>query len=179
LYHIECNSSKYKDINYDLLSPWYPFVSGELGLWCSNLALWQDALSNNYKRIVVFQDDIKILNTEKFNDQLNNFISHLPTTFDIAFIDMAMESAKARRVNEYVSKFEDGGYAYGAWAVVYSEKALRKMPNFAPYRDNDDMIFFRYRAHENDKTTDFNFEVYISAIDMVDVVGGSEMDRIY
>ena len=178
LYNIKCNSAKYPDLTYDVLSKNQGFVPGELGLWCSNLALWQDALAHNYKTIVVFQDDIKILKPKKFKDQLNNFISHIPTSFDIAFIDLRLLGAdKPKIVNSFVTKMADKGRGDGAWAMVYSAKALDKMSNFSPYGVNDDMVFINNRAREEDQTTDHNFEVYLSSVDMINVMGQYEMGR--
>ena len=177
LYDINCNSAKYQDISYQISSNHYNFVAGELGLWCSNLALWQDALAHNYKTIVVFQDDIKILNPKKFNDQLNNYISYLPSSFDVAFIDLEFYHGKTKKVNKYVSKMEDKSHAYGAWAVVYNAKALEKVHNFSPFFNGDDMVFIKNRAREKQKTTDHNFEVYLSSENMIDIMGESEMGR--
>ena len=179
LYDINCNSAKYPDFSYQIYSKFYSFVAGELGLWCSNLALWQDALAHNYKTIVVFQDDIKILNPKKFNDQLNNFISQLPASFDIAFIDIQMKGvALTKMVNPFVDKMADNcGRAVGAWAMVYNAKALEKVHNFSPFVGNDDRVFINHRARVKEKTTDHNFEVYISSVDMIDVMGQSEMGR--
>ena len=177
LHNIKCNSDKYPDLSYEIFSKKYGFVAGELGLWCSNLALWQDAISKSYDKFVVFQDDIKILNPAKFNDQLNNYISHLPTSFDVAFIDLNMKRGKLVKLNSHVSKMADNSFGSGAWAVIYNAKALEKVHNFSPYCDNDDMVFVRNRAREKEKTTDHNFEVYVSSVDMIDIMGQSEMDR--
>jgi GR25 family glycosyltransferase involved in LPS biosynthesis len=177
-YLINCNIDDETPLNFKHTSK-QEMVAGELGLWCSNLMIWNDALKNNYKRIIIFEDDIILKSPSKFNTQLNNFISNLPSTYDVAYMDLVIGTGKYQKIpnNNYVSTFSKKFIAYGAWAMSYSEKGLKKLLSFDNYPTNGDLLYLDVRAKPGEEVTDYNLEVYGPVERFIGMTGESEMMR--
>ena len=146
--------------------------SGELGLWCSNIMIWQDAVIHNYNNIIIIEDDIKIIKPESFKKQLENFLSNIPKTYDLAYIGLNPPKNKNETsVKSYIQKFFNKKNSYGSFATAFSYKALDKLLSFDCY-DNPIDLFYLKHINLVTKEPVVSFEAYKSSIDIVNAFVG-------
>lgn len=181
-YLIKCDPENNNSTTFTFHSKERRAVAGELGLWCSDIKLWKDALKNGYKNIIMFEDDIKVKHPEKLNQQINDFIKVLPLNFDVGFISYKNHSGKLKKEKDLLYKPADNYFSFGAWAVIFSEKGMKKLLSTDTYNDFVDEFITRNRAYENPKKNHFiAFENYYSPYEDFlwsgDIVIGSEMGR--
>lgn len=143
LYQVNCNSGKEKII-YEVENRNLGFVPGELGLICSNMRIWQDALANNYKNIVVFEDDIKIKRPKLFLKELNQFIEELPKTYDVAFYGTVYKRGESTKIKGTKCVYRPGEdyNGYGAEIMIFSEKGMKKLLKNNKYNYHIDLFYF-------------------------------------
>ena len=173
-YQIDCNYSlDYKTIfNYKAKSG---ITAGELGLWCSNQVIWKMALKEGYSSVIILEDDVKIKNVENFKSKLDNFASYIPETFDVTYIDLPTAHKSKIKGNDYVSRLPKAASTYGSWAVIYSEKAMKKLLDFSLYTNPIDLFLnsknsLKASAKQFKQDKDW-FEIYVSSEDLLDVSG--------
>ncbi len=137
LYKITCNPEDPNQIQFNFrgFHNWKkePVSAGELGLWCSNIKIWKDAKNHEYNKILVFEDDITP--APNFKENLSNFIANLPSDFDIAYLGMHLETGVESLVpvNEYIQTFSNNSLGWGAYAILYSKKAIDKLLDIDEY----------------------------------------------
>lgn len=148
-----------------------PMSAGEVGVWASNIEIWKKTIADNCKdKIIVFEDDIKIHDTKHFSNQLEDFISHLPTDFDVAFIDYDQISGFRIRIpdNDLVSAVSENFMAYGLWAVIYSRAGIEKLlNNFEFYKNQIDVFMFQQASYRDPN----GLKVYLSEKNLVSISG--------
>jgi len=118
MYKVNCTPDDNIPVEFDYLASVNhlrrTLPSGELGIWCSNIVLWNYVQKQCYERVIIFEDDIVVKNTTNFKNQLSSFIAHIPENYDFAYIDMQqyMGSQISIPNNPYVNKFTQNS---GGW----------------------------------------------------------------
>lgn len=183
-YKINCTPNKTDSTEFKFNS-FSPLSPNELGLWCSNAALWAQIDTQGLNNAVIFEDDIYINSPKKFELQLNNFISNLPITYDLAFISM-IKWGGISKVNPFVLQFTPNSLGHGTYAMLYSAKGIKKLLAAEHYEYPIDLFFLRYdknnlsnyQESQHFKDPDLSLEIYIAgAGPFVEVNTTSEMER--
>jgi GR25 family glycosyltransferase involved in LPS biosynthesis len=101
--------------------------AGALGIWCSNVFIWEDAQKNNYNRILILEDDVTL--RSDFTALLNNFSIKLPRTFDLAYLDFKLftNSKTLTPINKYVNGFTSQASGSRAHAIIFSAGGIDKL----------------------------------------------------
>ena len=169
-----------------------PISAGELGIWCSNVMIWKDIAQNNYKNTIIFEDDIQI-RVDNFAQKLDAFVSHLPSTFDLAFLHLGsiVPWSLLKDVfipyNEYINKCDSSFHGVGASAIIYSNKAVKTLLSFETYSNPIDVFFWDIALNEDYQNPVFPLltqgllEIYMSPQTLVEPVYESiinEMGRM-
>ncbi len=68
---------------------------GEFGCFMSHIAVWKDVIEHKYKKVIIFEDDIKF--QENFLSDLSLIIRNLPQNFDVFFLDIGMNKPFAEK----------------------------------------------------------------------------------
>lgn len=175
IYKIICNPEEEKLVEFNYTRGKEGFSAGELGLWCSNIAIWKNAIAANLNRIIVFEDDISLKNAKIFKEQLNNFISHIPESFDIAYLDARQYKGTQKLLpnNPYVNIFSKGSGTWGTHAILYSKKGLEKILSKSCYHEAIDNFFWNKASNDQIVksqcvTTPIDLETYVSSQDLLD-----------
>lgn len=148
-------------------------TAGELGLWCSYRIIWEDALAKKYKNIIIFEDDIKILNPAAFANNLDNFISNLPE-FDFAFVNSRRQTGKEESFNSYINTVTSDYMGNGSDSVVHSARGIAKILSAHHFtRVVDIFIWSHQLGTQNINTGQVSFENYISSKKLVSTYGAS------
>ena len=98
---------------------------GGIGCYLSHLNAWKDMVKNNYKNIIILEDDTS---TPNDLDKINNFIKNLPQDFHIAFLshyNFNSSSVIPTKVNDFWNK-SDGYTFYNLDAYIISNEGARK-----------------------------------------------------
>jgi len=166
-HQINCNNDSDNPIRFELYNPqtsgWVP---GEIGLWCSNIAIWRAAKKEGFKHIVIFEDDINIKKPATLNHLINSFIGELPDDYDIAFLSVLGNTKHHMKVpgTKCVMQVQNRTwqYEYGSHAVVYSQRAIDKLLSVTLIDNALDAYFFNHNVG-NGAYDDMHFlEVYTS-----------------
>lgn len=188
-YKVTCNPSEENPAEFNYIGSTnhlrLTLSSGELGLWCSSVMLWKDIVNNDYKNIIVFEDDI-IIKVDNFKQKLNDFITHIPATYDLAYIDMHHDRGTEIFLdnNPYVSKFSDDSLGWGTWSMIYNNKAIKSLLSLEHYSYSLDGFLWSLTTglHHNSKECEDHagfLEVYNSRIDFLDPdISGSEIQMM-
>lgn len=83
----------YKDAEFLYIIDKCLLNCGELGCAMSHRAVWADVIKHKYKRVIVLEDDITILEKD-FNKKLSKVMNNLPDDFDVFFLDIAIRQRK-------------------------------------------------------------------------------------
>ena len=83
---------RYKDVEFLYKHDRYTPNLGEFGCAMSHRAVWADVVKNNYKSVIVFEDDITL--EDDFSRKLSLVINNLPNDFDVFFLDIASFTSK-------------------------------------------------------------------------------------
>lgn len=122
--------------------------AGEIGLWCSNVMIWEDAQKNSYNRILVLEDDVSI--NFKSNQELNDFYVHLPRTFDLAYLDFKLFTGKNSLIpiNQFVNDFKTVASGSRAHSVLLSANGVDKLLSLknGGYKYPIDHFYFCYNT---------------------------------
>lgn len=147
------------------------FTAGELGVLASHIAIWRDASNKGYNTIIIFEDDIVIYDHKNFNQQITNFIKHLPENFDAAFIDYHQVEGERYEIlgNNYINGISDNFIAWGSHAVVYSKKGIDKLSSHFIYSTENDIMMFK----ENNYFEEKGLKTYVSEIKFLGTTGES------
>jgi|LakMenEpi03Aug12_release.lakeMendotaPanAssembly.Ray.scaffolds.fasta_scaffold255353_3 glycosyl transferase family 25 len=93
---------------------------GGLGCYLSHVAIWDDVLKNNYRRVLVFEDDIEFV--KNFEDMMKERISYIPTDYDMLFLDVA-DCFDYTNVNKYFKKID--GLFFGMHSYIITDNAAK------------------------------------------------------
>ncbi len=101
--------------------------AGALGIWCSNLLIWEDAKKNNYNRILVLEDDISL--AANFTAGLETFSTNLPRTFHLAYLSFKLFTHNNTLVpiNEHINGFTNKASGSRAHAIIFSANGIDKL----------------------------------------------------
>ena len=169
-HQIICNPSHEKVNEFNYLGR--SIGAGELGVWCSNIELWKNAQKNNYKKIIILEDDV-FVKTDHCKQKLENFSSHLPANFDLGYIGVFQYRGLQYPLedNQYVNKFDSDFGGYGAWAIIYSSKAIQKLLSFDTYRGAIDEFLWDIALNDDypSELSENLLEVYVSSQELLGV----------
>ena len=183
-HQINCNNDQENPIKFELYNEkakgWVP---GEIGLWCSNLAIWQEAQSQGFEHIVIFEDDINVKAPASLNSKINKFIAELPASYDVAFLSVFGTTKQHVNVphKQCVKKVQSRawGYEYGTHAVIYSKKAIDELLSRTLIDDAIDAFIFNHNIGQGPYDEMHFLEVYRSCYGhfLAPVAGSTEMYR--
>lgn len=86
---LKINYHSYKDAEFHYITDKCLLNCGELGCAMSHRAVWSDIVKHKYKKAIVLEDDITILE-KNFNKKLSGVMNNLPDDFDVFFLDIAI-----------------------------------------------------------------------------------------
>jgi len=95
---------------------------GRMGLILTMKELFIHCLKNDYQRVLVFEDDVKILAPE-FATTVANCVQQLPPDFDLFYLGCNLYG----EVKKYSQNLLSANGMYSSHAVLYSKKAIRKI----------------------------------------------------
>lgn len=110
----------------------WPTTAGELGCWCSHYKLMLDAASKN-ENIIVFEDDMFPLNVKNFRKNMVDFVTSIPESFDVGFIDfdyIVYGFLIKLEDNPLISVPSDKFLAHGMHAYIISPKGISKLLSY-------------------------------------------------
>ncbi len=112
-----------------------PTSAGELGCLCSHFLIWQDVAQNNYKVVLVFEDDL-VSFSENFKGFVNQIIEHLP---EEAFVHLSVADPRTYVETDWVKlecrlgensklcRVLDSTRALGMFAYIINSKMAKKL----------------------------------------------------
>tara|TARA_Y100000590_G_scaffold465990_1_gene639915 strand:+ start:2205 stop:2936 length:732 start_codon:yes stop_codon:yes gene_type:complete len=103
-----------KDIN---LNP------GQIGCALSHIKIWEDAIKNNYKNIIVFEDDAIIPNN--FWDRLNESYKALPYNWDMLLLGGT--NLGGTIYNDFLLKPSNKSNNWGTFAMLININFIKKI----------------------------------------------------
>jgi GR25 family glycosyltransferase involved in LPS biosynthesis len=128
------------DLSQNILDKYIPEeiqkygTNGILGCGLSHLFVWQDAVKNNYKNILVLEDDVYF--TDDFNEYLQNVMEELPDDYDILYLGykdlFRCKAPKNCSLNYIYKPF----FPLLTHAMIISNKGLNKLLNLITKIDN-------------------------------------------
>ncbi len=107
-----------------------PVSSGELGCWCSTRRIWEDIYENNYKKVIIFEDDIIPISNFKFH--LENYLNYLPEKFDIGYLAITIAKGVSEpfyTLNDHVLGFNKHARGWGGFGYIITDNAVKKLRN--------------------------------------------------
>jgi glycosyl transferase family 25 len=125
---------KVSDVSQNILDKYIPDETqkygpnGMIGCGLSHLFVWQDAVKNNYKNIVVLEDDVHF--TYDFNEYLHNIMEEVPNDYDILYLGYG-----EKNYNINIQEDSSFNYIYKptfpllTHAMIISNKGLNKLLN--------------------------------------------------
>ena len=138
---------------------------GEIGCALSHIKIWEDALKNNYKNIIVFEDDAII--PKDFWYRFNEAYNELPKDWDILFL--GLNWPYVRKISENISKviFKEGTSNFGTHAMLVNVNNIKKLLNKKINEPID--LFIKnnnkgcfYFSHHIQIVNDYSFDSNIS-----------------
>jgi len=140
-----------EDIDFDKLVKEYPRILNvmpqfnrkmskpEISLCLKHIEVFKDAVKNNYKNVVVFEDDIIL--DENFNDKLNSYMSQLPNDYDILWIGSCcdLHAPVVDGINIYNAHSSRCTHSY-----LISNSGCRKMLSLLDYLNNPIDWYFNF-----------------------------------
>ena len=131
---------KASDLSQNILDKYIPEeiqkygTNGMIGCGLSHLFIWQDAVKNNYKNILVLEDDVHF--TDTFNEYIINALEEIPNDYDILYLGYKdLYSCEAPKDSSF-------NYIYKPYfpllthAMIISNKGLKKLLNLITKIDN-------------------------------------------
>jgi GR25 family glycosyltransferase involved in LPS biosynthesis len=131
---------KVSDLSQNILDKYIPEeiqkygTNGMIGCGLSHLFIWQDAVKNNYKNILVLEDDVYF--TDTFNEYIINALEEIPNDYDILYLGYKdLYSCEAPKDSSF-------NYIYKPYfpllthAMIISNKGLKKLLNLITKIDN-------------------------------------------
>jgi GR25 family glycosyltransferase involved in LPS biosynthesis len=131
---------KYKDAAFDLFVKYRKFSAGEIGVAFSHRAIWSEIVKNNGKNVIIFEDDVVLL--ENFRKNVVELICHIPKDADITFlgvgrrrdkmvlfpnIDSIFRDLDHVKGNDLVARIEPTNLVYGMYAYIISAEGAKKL----------------------------------------------------
>jgi glycosyl transferase family 25 len=157
LLHVDYNGT-YKTAEFDQSVKDRKISAGEIGVTFSHRAIWSETAKNNYKNVVVFEDDVIL--SEDFRANLAELTKNIPEDADITFISVGRRRDKVCdypnidnifrdfdhvKGNDVVAKIQPTNLLFGTWAYIVSAKGAKKLLELTERCESsvDDIIFQR------------------------------------
>lgn len=127
---LKINYHSYKNAEFHYITDKCLLNCGELGCAISHRAVWTDIVKHKYKRAIVLEDDITILE-KNFNKKLSEVMNNLPDDFDVFFLDIAIRLHKHDKPNFFspyfwLSKFSNTLSPYYAKIKFDTKNTINK-----------------------------------------------------
>jgi glycosyl transferase family 25 len=163
IYEIKCNSD---EIDFTLTGRKYN--AGEIGLWCSHFMIWKESAKQEYKKVLVFEDDFLPKNQSTFVKKVNLFLQDLPNSFNVAYLYAKIQNGVKIALSDdlsHISKISEGAKWWLAMSYCFSPSFTKKM-----------LANLHYNASLDGHITSYSptLEVYISTEDLYDVSNSFE-----
>ena len=149
--------------------------AGEFGIWASNLMIFKESIKNEDAIVLVFEDDITVVDYTLALKKLAQVIGSVPTNFDVLYLDYKQTQGIRLDLegNDYVSGVSHDFMAYGQWAALYSKKGMEKLLSFDEYTDAIDIFIFKEKSFTED-----GLIVYTSEVSIFEPHGDSTIDHM-
>jgi glycosyl transferase family 25 len=98
-------------------------TNGQIGCALSHIEIWNDAIKNNYKTILIFEDDAEI--PENFWDKYNKVIKELPFKWDMLLLGGVKLGGRKYSKNLLIPDNRSGNW--GTHAMLINVKFLKKI----------------------------------------------------
>jgi GR25 family glycosyltransferase involved in LPS biosynthesis len=100
---------------------------GQIGCALSHIKIWEDAVKNNYKNILVFEDDAII--PKDFWDKFNEAYNELHKDWNFSYL--SLNWAYVRKISNNISKviYKEGLYNLGTHAMIVNINKIAKLLN--------------------------------------------------
>ena len=144
---------KVSDLSQNILDKYIPTETQKygtdemIGCGLSHLLIWQDAVKNNYKNILVLEDDVYF--TDDFNEYLKNVMEEVPDDYDILYLGYfdSMYNPPPICGFNYIYK---PIFPLALHAYIISNKGLKKLLNLITKIDNHiDQIIAKNKGNLN------------------------------
>jgi glycosyl transferase family 25 len=150
-YQLTCNPDDVSPTQFDYQGK--KLTAGEYGVWCSNMVIWEEAVKNGCDNTIIFEDDI-IVKSRNFNQKLDKFIDALPSTYDIALIDIVNRGQiYSHPTNNYLKTFAENSWWWGMYAYIVSKSAAIKLTNVDIFSHEVDTFLAILTTGKNDPIT--------------------------
>lgn len=108
---------KYADAEFFYKTDRYISNLGEFGCSMSHRAVWADVAKHNYKRVIIFEDDVTL--EDDFLRKLSLVMNNLPDDFDVFFLDIGvflpeLNESRFLPPNFWLNKFSNTSSHYYA-----------------------------------------------------------------
>lgn len=97
--------------------------NGAEGLRETMECVFQDAINKHYKRILVFEDDLDIIEPG-INEVMNEVVTMFPPNFDMIFLGCQLCQTPKEWFTQHLLKVQT---AYATHAVIYSLKCIKQI----------------------------------------------------
>lgn len=136
---------------------------GQIGCALSHIKIWEDAIKNNYKNIIVFEDDAII--PVDFWNRFNKAYNNLPSDWKVSYLGLNWPHVK--KINQNVSKviYKKGTSNFGTHAMLINIDKISKLlaikinvpiDIFIKNNNDSDIYFFHNIKIVNDSSFDSN-----------------------
>jgi GR25 family glycosyltransferase involved in LPS biosynthesis len=163
-YSIICNpnESALFGFNFEHIPVDYKYNIKYLGIMCSNFMIAKEIVDNKYKNVIIFEDDIQV-RPDNFKTKLANFIDHLPSSFDFAYLGVYADKNQQEKLNDYVSKFIPEANFFCRMGLILSYKGAEKFLSNDLYWGSLDHYIRAQTVYNKIPNTDqFALEAYVS-----------------
>lgn len=170
-YTIICNPNDPTSFifNFQHIKVDYKYGVEYLGIMCSNFIIASEIVKNKYKNAIIFEDDIQVEATN-FQTKLVNYISHLPETFDLAYLGVYSDKSQQNQINEYVNSFAPEANFFCRMGLIESYKGAEKLLLNELYWGSLDHYIRANAVYTKIPNTDqFILETYVS-IELQDAI---------
>ena len=99
-------------------------TKGAIGCYMSHYYIWKDIIKNNYKNVLICEDDIY---TDSGYEKIVECIDNIPEDYDIAYLGYFMHNLnpKYKKVNNYWNIIDEK--IFGTYSYVLSNSGAKKL----------------------------------------------------
>ncbi len=98
--------------------------NGMIGCGLSHLFIWQNAVQNNYKNVLVLEDDVYF--THDFNQCLQNVWEETPSDYDILYLGYGGSNCNPQRDSRF-NYIHQPSFPLFTHVMIISHRGLRKL----------------------------------------------------
>lgn len=130
---------------------------GAEGLRLTMVMIFQRAVKNNYQNILIFEDDLDIIEPS-INEVMSEVVKDIPPKFDIIYMGCQLCNVPSGFYNKHLMKVKN---AYATHAAIYSLKAINKLLNQNFYAPIDNCFC---ATIQNENNTYATYPILVSQI---------------